>query len=249
MVLRRMKTVENRPHGNVLLVADADSKWTTVETALRGCRFDVRKAATGEDALMRLRRINCEAVFLDLSLPGMGGIGACRRIRNEFPNLWIIVVASKDTVEDRVEALNAGADHYITRPFHVQELTARIQAVVRRARASVSRTNAPVVVGNFHLDLEKRVVEKDGREIRLTVTEFNLLYQLMANAGRPIPYSLLLDVIWGDHTATERGYLRIYISQLRKKLEVVPTQPRYLLTYASVGYLFATPDRWHVAVP
>lgn len=244
-----MRTTKNRAQGNVLIVADVDSKWATVETALRGCRFDVRKATTCEDALMRLRRTNYEAVFLDLNLPGMGGVKACLRIRNEFPNIWIVVVASRDAVEDRVEALNAGADHYITRPVHVQELTARIQSVMRRARSSVIRTNAPIVVGNFHLNLEKKFIEKDGREIHLTVTEFNLLYQLMANAGRPIPYSLLLDVIWGDHTTTERGYLRIYISQLRKKLEVVPTQPRYLLTHANVGYLFATPDNSQGIIP
>ena len=238
-----MKTFQNHAHGTLLFVANAASKWSAAETALRGCRFDVKKAATAEDALMWLRRIDCEAVFLDLNLSGAGGIGACRRIRQEFPNLWIVVFASQDTVEDRGEALNAGADHYMTKPFRTQELIARIEAVVRRIRGPHTRTNAPIVVGDFYLNLEKKVVEKEGHEIHLTVTEFNLLYQLMANAGRPVPHSLLVDVVWGNHTATELGYLRIYISQLRKKIEAVPNQPRYLLTYANVGYLFAAADR------
>jgi len=248
MVLPEMKTIENRAHGTLLLVADAASRWTAVETALLACHFDVRKAATGDDALMWLRRIDCEAVFLDLNLSGDGGVGSCRRIRDEFPNLWIVMIASQDTVEDRIQALNAGADHYMTKPFHTQELIARIGAVVRRIRVSPHRINAPIVVGDFYLNLEKKVVEKQGHEIRLTVTEFNLLYQLMANAGRPVPHSMLVDVIWGDHTATEMGYLRIYISQLRKKIETVPTQPRHLLTYANVGYLFAAADHSNKAL-
>jgi two-component system KDP operon response regulator KdpE len=244
-----MEIGDNRAIGNVLIVAASDPKWAAVETAFREHRFDVRKALTGEDALMRLRRISHAAVVLDLHLPGMGGIGACLRMREEFPDIWIVVVAKEDTVKDRVDALNAGADHYITRPFYVQELTARIQAVIRRARASIGKPNAAIVVGSFYLDVSKRIIEKEGRQIRLSTTEFNLLYQLMANAGQPIPYSLLLDIIWGKHTATERGYLRIYISQLRKKVELIPSEPRYLLTYANVGYVFTAPAAPKGATP
>ena len=238
-----MAFATDRTQGKVLVVAAAStsSVWETVETTLRGCNIQVRKAPTGEEALSRLRRMHYDAVLLDLDLPGMGGVGTCTRVRNEFPNIQIIVVAIQDSVEDRVEALNAGADHFITKPFHTQEFIAQIRAAVRRLRVSANRTDAPIVVGDFHLDVAKRVVEKDGREIRLTATEFNLLYQLMASAGRPILHSVLLDIVWGNHTDKERGYLRIYISQLRKKLEAIPTEPRFLLTYSSVGYVFANP--------
>jgi two-component system KDP operon response regulator KdpE len=178
-------------------------------------------------------------VLLDLDLSDMGGIEACARIRAEFSNIWLIVMAAEDNVDDRVEALNAGADHYIARRCHRRELVARIRAAMRRVHVPASHSKAPLTVGAFRLDLAKRAVEKEGREIRLTATEFNLLYQLMASAGQPILHSTLLDIVWGNHTDKERGYLRIYISQLRKKLEPVPAEPRFLLTYMNVGYIFA----------
>jgi len=156
--------------------------------------------------------------------------------------MWIIAVATEDCQEDRVDALNAGADHCITIPLHLREFAARIRAIVRRLRPTLGKSKSPLVVGDFHLDIAKHVVKRDGREIRLTTTEFNLLYQLMARAGQPIPHSTLLDVVWGNHTAKERAYLRIYISSLRKKLEVEPAQPCYLLTHANIGYIFATPN-------
>jgi two-component system KDP operon response regulator KdpE len=221
-------------------VTDRALDWRAIEKTLRGCGFGISKASTGSEALMRLRKHDYEAVFLDLDLPRPGGVEACTEIRAEFPTIWI-VVAAQNRIEDWVQALNAGADHCITKPFHIREFAARIHAIARRLRITAANSRAPLIVGNFHLDLAKHVVNRDGQEIRLTTTEFNLLYQLMASAGQPIPYSALLDIIWGNHTEKEREYLRIYISQLRKKLEVEPTQPRFLLTYRSVGYIFANP--------
>jgi two-component system KDP operon response regulator KdpE len=222
----------------VLIVGDSSSL-KGANTTLRNCGFEIAKATTGEEALMRLRRTEYDAVLLDLDLSDMGGIEACARIRAEFSNIWLIVMAADDSVDDRVEALNAGADHYIARRCHRRELVAQIRAAMRRVHVPASPSKAPLTVGAFRLDLAKRVVEKEGREIRLTATEFNLLYQLMASAGQPILHSTLLDIVWGNHTEKERGYLRIYISQLRKKLEPVPAEPRFLLTYMNVGYIFA----------
>ena len=190
---------------------------------------------------MRLRRNGYDAVFLDLDLPGMDGVETCSLIRTEFPSVWIIAVASQDNIEDRVDALNAGADHYLNKPLQMREFAAQTRAVMRRLQTSASTPRGTLVVGKFHLDLAKQVVKQEGHEIRLTMTGFNLLYQLMASAGRPIPHSVLLDIVWGNHTEKERGYLRIYISQLRKKLEIEPTQSRFLQTYMNVGYIFASP--------
>lgn len=237
-MLNGIETASHPARANILIVADPASL-KGVGAILRNCGFEIANAITGEEALMRLRRSEYDAVLLDLNLAGMGGIEACTRIRNEFHNIWLIVTAANDCVDDRVEALDAGADHYITQPCHRRELVARIRAAMRRVHAPAGHPKAPLSVGSFRLDLAKRVVEKEGREIRLTATEFNLLYQLMASAGRPILHSTLLDIIWGNHTDKERGYLRIYISQLRKKLEPVPAEPRYLLTYMNVGYIFA----------
>ena len=134
MVLIRMKLSSNRAHGNVLIVTDRASVWSGVEATLRGCGFSIGRASTREEAFMRLRRNDYDAILLDLGLPGMGGVRACTHVRTEFPSVWIIAVAARDSMEDRVNALNAGADHCITIPFHLREFAARIRAIVRRLR-------------------------------------------------------------------------------------------------------------------
>jgi len=242
----RMEITASRVHGNVLLAANVASAWRSVETTLNQCGFDIGRASTGKEALMRLRRTGYDMVVVDLDLPGMDGIETCTLIRNEFSTIWILVVAFHDTVEERIRALDAGADHYITKPFHLREFAARLRAMARRTSISLIKPREPINVGIFYLDLDKRTVKKSGREIHLTTTEFNLLYQLMANTGQPVLHSTLLDLIWGQHGAKELGYLRIYISQLRKKIETVPSHPRFLLTYMSVGYIFADPAAKHL---
>jgi two-component system KDP operon response regulator KdpE len=233
-----METAPNLAHADVLIVSDPASEWRELEKILRGFGFGVATAATSEEALMRLRRSYYDVVLLDLNLSGKSGIAACSRIRSEFPVVWLMAMTVDEKINGSVAALEAGADDYIAWPFSKRELAARIRAAVRRVHTPVNHPKAPLMVGDFRLDLAKRVVEKEGREIRLTATEFNLLYQLMASAGQPILHSTLLDIVWGSHTAKERGYLRIYISELRKKLEPVPAEPRFLLTYMNVGYIF-----------
>jgi two-component system, OmpR family, KDP operon response regulator KdpE len=236
-----MKFQADFARGRVLIVAEDTSSRREVRVALAECGFEIATASTAEEALMRLRRLEYDIVLLNPSLPEVGCVEACRRIRNEFSTVWIVVLAAHDRVEDGIELLDAGADHYINEPFHGRELGARVRAVVRRVRITVSQSRKPIRIGSVYLDLAKRVVVREGREIGLTTTEFHLLYQLMASAGRPVPYHLLLDVIWGRHTSKERVYLRIYICHLRKKLEVQPTRPRLLLTHLNAGYVFADP--------
>jgi two-component system KDP operon response regulator KdpE len=178
---------------------------------------------------------------MDLNMPGIGGIEACRRARREFPHISILVVTVRDSEEDKVEALDAGADDYITKPFQMRELAARIRAAVRRRRTPPSASEIPIHVGVFELNPGKRSVKKNGQEIRLTPTEFDLLRVLMANAGHPMPHAKLLHAVWGPEYGEEREYLRTFILQLRRKLEDDPSEPAYLKTVNYIGYIFSDP--------
>jgi two-component system KDP operon response regulator KdpE len=151
------------------------------------------------------------------------------------------VVTVRDSEEDKVEALDAGADDYITKPFQIRELAARIRAAVRRRRTPPSASEIPIHVGVFELNPGKRSVKKNGQEIRLTPTEFDLLRVLMTHAGRPMPHAKLLHAVWGPEYGEEREYLRTFILQLRRKLEDDPSEPAYLKTVAYIGYVFSDP--------
>ena len=156
--------------------------------------------------------------------------------------MCIIVVTVRDRQEDKIEALDAGADDFITKPFQVGELTARMRAVLRRARTPNTAVEEELVVGVFELSPAKRSLKKHGAEIRLTPTEFDLIAHLMSHAGRPIQHTRLLSAVWGPEYGNEREYLRTFIMQLRKKLEDDPANPAYLRTVNYLGYLFAIPD-------
>jgi two-component system KDP operon response regulator KdpE len=177
-------------------------------------------------------------VLLDINMPGMGGIETCVRIRRSFTRLPILMLTVRDSEDDKVDALEAGADDYITKPFQIRELTARIRSAVRRLRAPATPTEAPLTIGEITLDPMRRKVEKAGVEVRLTPREFKTMHLLMENAGRPIPHARLLAALWGPGYGDEREYLRVLISTLRKKVETDPTNPEYLLTESYIGYRF-----------
>ena len=161
--------------GTLLLVEDDSSIRRGLKATLSALQFEIGEASTGEEALTRLRMVDYDLVLMDLNMPGMGGVEACRRIRREFPQISILVVTVRDSEEDIVEALDAGADDYITKPFQIGELTARIRAVLRRSRTPAPAVEEMVQVGIFELHPARRLLKKRGKEIRLTPTEFELL--------------------------------------------------------------------------
>ena len=225
--------------GTVLLVEDDSSIRRALRATLLAMHFDIGEALTGEEALIRLRMVRYDAVLMDLNMPGMGGMEACRQIRKEFAQMSIIVVTVRDAEEDKIEALDAGADDYVTKPFQMAELAARIRAAVRRRRTPRVTEEEPIVIGILELQPARRVVRKRGKEVKLTPTEFDLLAYLMAHAGHPILHAKLLSSVWGSEYGEEREYLRTFILQLRRKLEDDPSNPRYLKTVNYLGYVFA----------
>jgi two-component system KDP operon response regulator KdpE len=224
--------------GRILLVEDDAPIRRGLKATLVALGYAIGEAVTGEEALSALRMASYDAVLMDLNMPGMGGVEACRRVRREFPSMSILVVTVRDGEEDKIEALDAGADDYVTKPFRIGELTARIRAAVRRRRVSVDGVGEVLRVGIFELDPGRRVVTKRGAEVKLTPTEFDLLAYLIGHAGHPIMHSKLLSSVWGAEYGEEREYLRTFILQLRRKLEDDPGNPVYLKTVNYLGYVF-----------
>jgi two-component system, OmpR family, KDP operon response regulator KdpE len=225
-------------HTKVLVVEDDSGIRQSLFETLGALGFAVGEASTGEEALQRLRMVDYDVVLLDINMPGMGGMETCRRIAQQDPGLPIVVLTVRDEESDKVDALDAGADDYVTKPFQIRELTARLRSAVRRSKVGTQRTDAILTVGGVVLDPERRRVEKLGEEIHLTPKEFEMLRFLMEQAGRPVPHQRLLTTIWGPEYGNEREYLRVLINQLRKKIEDDPTKPSYILTDSHIGYRF-----------
>jgi two-component system KDP operon response regulator KdpE len=228
----------SQSHGKVLIVDDESSIRRALHNTLQGMGFDVNDASTGEAALQLVREAEYDVVLLDINMPGIGGIRACREMRRSLPRLGILMLTVRDSEEDKVAALDAGADDYITKPFNIRELAARIRAAVRRSSASQVDPDAPIRIGNIELDPARRLVRKAGEPVHLTPKEFDLLRYLMAHAGLPITHVRLLHAVWGPEYGGELEYLRTFVRQLRKKLEDDPAEPAYLLTDSHVGYRF-----------
>jgi two-component system KDP operon response regulator KdpE len=226
------------PRDKVLIVDDEPSIRHAIRTTLLELGFDVEEVSTGEQAVALLRGTHYEAVLLDINMPGMGGIEACRQIRRVAPRAAILMLSVRDSEDDKVEALEAGADDYVTKPFHVRELVARVRAAVRRARLPQRDANAVIGIGDITLDPVHRVVQRRGQEVHLTPKEFDLLHYLMAHAGLPIVHARLLTAVWGAESSYQTEYLRTFVRQLRKKLEDDAARPQYLLTESHIGYRF-----------
>ena len=227
--------------GVILVVDDEAAIRRALRTTLLKLGFKAVEAARGEEALSLVRTNSFDAVLLDINMPGMTGIDTCRSMRHLYPRIPILMLTVRDSEDDKVEALDAGADDYITKPFQLRELTARIRAAMRWAKAPPAPQDevAPVLhVGEIELDPVRRTVKKANCLVHLTPKEFELTRQLMTYAGRPIPHSRLLNSVWGPEYGGELEYLRTFMHQLRKKLETDPANPQYLLTDSHVGYRF-----------
>jgi two-component system KDP operon response regulator KdpE len=236
-----MTSAPGKSLANILVVDDESSIRQALRVTLGTLGFDVAEASTGEQALALIRSMNAahyDAVLLDMNMPGMGGMTACREIRRLSPRLPILMLTIRDNQDDKVEALDSGADDYVTKPFHMRELTARVRAAIRRSHAADAVPSHTLEIGGISLDPERREVSKAGRPVHLTPKEFDLLYYLMANSGKPLAHSRLLTAVWGPEYGGELEYLRTFIRQLRKKLEDDPSHPVYLLTEMWFGYRF-----------
>ena len=220
------------------MVDDDTATRRALRVALSGMGFAVVEAARGEEALSLVRVSWFDAVLLDVDMPGMGGVETCRRIRSAIARLPILMLTVMDSEEDKVLALDAGADDYITKPFQLRELAARLRSAVRRRNAQDANMDAPIRHGQLELDPVKYRLQKHGRTIHLTPKEFEMLHYLMVHAGEPIPHARLLKSVWGPEYGNELEYLRTFVRQLRKKIEDDPQNPQYLLTDAYVGYRF-----------
>jgi two-component system KDP operon response regulator KdpE len=222
----------------VLIVDDEASIRNALRMTLGTLGFDVEEAATGEQAIALIEDAHYDAILLDMNMPGMGGMVACREIHRLSPGLPIVMLTVRDSPDDKVEALESGADDYVTKPFHMRELTARVRAAIRRSHSRQDPPDDILVVGEISLDPERRLVFKAGQAVHLTPKEFDLLHFLMLNAGKPMAHIRLLTAVWGPEYGGELEYLRTFIRQLRKKLEDDPSQPLYVLTEMWFGYRF-----------
>ncbi|HZQ43459.1 MAG TPA: response regulator transcription factor [Acidobacteriaceae bacterium] len=223
----------------VLLVDDDAAIRRALRTSLNELGFHTTEAARGEEAVHLVRSASFDIVLLDMQMPGMGGIKTLASLRTIAPRLPVLIITVQDSEEHKVEALDRGADDYIVKPFGVRECIARMRAVVRRARAPELAQDAPLQIGEILVQPSRRLVSKAGQPIHLTPKEYDILHFLMLNAGRAVTYGKLLSVVWGAEYRTEVDYLRTFVRQLRKKIEDDPSNPRYLLTDAYVGYRFA----------
>ena len=222
----------------VLIVDDEPSIRISLRTILTGLGFAVVEAARGEEAVSLARTAHFDIVLLDINMPGLGGIEVCRLMRKNAPLLPIVMLTVQGSEDRKVEALDAGADDYITKPFQLRELIARIRAAVRRNR-SAEEANTQIMIGDVCLDVSRHLVQKKGRNVHLTPKQFDLLHYLMANAGRPVPHAKLLRTVWGPEYGNELEYLRTFVRQVRMKIEDDPANPAYLLTESHIGYRFS----------
>ncbi|MDR3773095.1 MAG: response regulator transcription factor [Terracidiphilus sp.] len=229
----------NPPAIRILVVDDESAIRRALRPPLVELGFQVAEASRGEEALQLLRSTVFDAVLLDVNMPGIGGVETLRRIRAFAPRLPILILTVRDKEEEKVEALDLGADDYVTKPFSTRELIARVRAAIRRVKAPARAEDAPIEIGEIRLEPVKRSVTRRGQPVHLTRKEFDILHCLMSRAGRVVTYARLLTAVWGADCREEVEYLRTFVRQLRKKIEDNPSNPVYVLTDVYVGYRFA----------
>lgn len=232
-----MEPGSNKPR--VLVIEDESAIRKLLRVSLSHHQFECIDAETGEAGLARAAEYVPDVVILDLGLPDLDGLDVIRRLR-EWSKAPIIVLTARGQEADKVAALDAGADDYVTKPFGVQELLARLRVALRHS-ATTERDEGEAVyyVGDLRVDLVHRRVTRGGSEIHLTPNEYRLLTTLVKHAGKVLTHQQLLKEVWGPETAQETHYLRVYMAQLRRKLEADSADPKYLLTEPGVGYRFA----------
>jgi len=226
----------------LLIVDDEPALRKALRTSLSASGFDVSEARNGDEALAILARTAVDIVLLDINMPGMTGIEVCRKIRELSIHIGIIMVTVRDSEDDKVRALEAGADDFITKPYRLREMIARLHAMLRRISAQQNAADAVLTAGPLELDLKRRLVTKRGVEIHLSPKEFDLLAYLFQHQGAPVMHARLLQAVWGPEFGGELEYLRSYVKMLRKKIENDPARPEYILTEPWVGYRFRNPS-------
>jgi two-component system, OmpR family, KDP operon response regulator KdpE len=227
---------------SVLVVDDEPALRKVIRASLAASGFAVDEAGTGKDAVAAIRQRQYDIVLLDINMPGISGVEACRQIRALAPRAGIVMVTVRDAEEDKVRALEAGADDYVTKPFRFRELVARLGAVLRRTHAVRDPESGVLQAGDLKLELDRHLLWKRTEQIRLSPKEFDLLAYLMKNQGAPMTHVKLLRAVWGPEYGGELEYLRSYVRMLRKKIEDDPARPQYILTEAWVGYRFRNPS-------
>jgi two-component system, OmpR family, KDP operon response regulator KdpE len=226
---------------SVLVVDDEPQLRRVMRATLTDLGYSVMDARTGEEALDKVRQETPDLILLDLNMPGIGGLETCRAIRSTT-DVPIIILSVRNTERDKVEALDAGADDYVTKPFGIQELLARMRAALRRAPGSADNAPRRVQTEDLEIDFEERKVTVGAKSMRLTPKEFDLLRYLVLHANKAVPHRKLLQMVWGPDYGDEVEYLRVFMNALRKKLEPNPSKPKYLITEPWVGYRFAIPE-------
>ncbi|HEY0405947.1 MAG TPA: response regulator transcription factor [Pyrinomonadaceae bacterium] len=223
----------------ILIVDDEPQITRVLRRSLTSRGYDVRVAFDGESALQTFGDWSPDLVVTDLSMPNMDGLELCRNLRAISP-LPIIVLSVRGEERMKVQALDAGADDYVTKPFGMDELLARIRAALRRAvtQQPADAVSTLLEAGDFRIDLENRGVTVRGREVHLTPKEFDLMVYLVSHSGKVLTHRTLLTAIWGGESVEQTEYLRVFVGQLRKKIEAAPAAPRYILTEPWVGYRF-----------
>jgi len=228
--------------GRILVVDDDPQIRRVMRVTLTGQGYEVDDAKNGESALDRLREQRFDLVLLDMNMPGMGGLETCRAIRSHS-EIAIIMLTVRDGETDTIEALDAGADDYVTKPFNPPELSARIRAALRRT-PSTHGPSGRLMLGAAEIDFDARQVTTRAGRVRLTPKEFDLLRYLVAHANKAITHRELLQAVWGPDYGDQVDYLRVVVNQVRKKIEAQPSKPAHLLTEPWVGYrLYLPTDR------
>lgn len=222
---------------NILIIDDEPQILRALKTILTANHYRVTTANTGENGMALAASQPPDIIILDLSLPDIDGIKVCEQIR-QWSRIPIIVLSVREKEKDKVAALDAGADDYLTKPFGIEELLARIRVALRHSEQSLGNKQSVIKSGSLTIDLARHIVLQNGEEIRLTATEFKLLAYLVANADRVITHQNILTQVWGFAEMDRVEYLRVFIGQLRKKLEPNPNEPQIIITEPGVGYRF-----------
>lgn len=221
----------------ILVVDDEIEILRALQRSLSAHGFDVFTAANGEDALEAIPQYRPDLMLLDLGLPGISGLEVCKRVRAQS-NLPIIVLSVKDTERDKVLALDLGADDYVSKPFGINEVLARMRVALRHTAQVQAGTEPVFIAGPLSVDFARRLVLVNAQEVKLTPTEYDLLKALIKNKGKIMTRQMLLSQVWGTGYGSEAHYLHVYIGQLRRKIEPDPAHPRFILTISGVGYRF-----------
>ncbi|HEY0752974.1 MAG TPA: response regulator transcription factor [Ktedonobacteraceae bacterium] len=230
-----------KPGASILVVDDEREILRALQRSLCAHGYQVVTATSGEAALTMLAQHRPDLVVLDLLLPGISGLEVCRHVRT-ISSLPIIVLSVRDTEQDKVRALDLGADDYVAKPFHMNEVLARIRVALRRLAQTTPGTESRFQAGPLSIDFAQRLVKLNGTPLALTPTEYDLLKVFVAHRGKLLTRSMLMHELWGNATQDRGHSLHVYVARVRQKIELMPERPRFILTIPGVGYRFQEAD-------